>query len=122
MEITTSQMQGRVAVTILHIRGEVDSSNFQQFSSVLRDVVEGGAEGLLLDLSQVAYMSSAGIRSLNEVSLLLRKKYPQDPQNARSSRLKLFNPQDRVFDVIKISGVDSIFATFTNLEEAVASF
>ena len=122
MEITTSQMQGRVAVTILHIRGEVDSSNFQQFSSVLRDVVEGGAEGLLLDLSQVAYMSSAGIRSLNEVSLLLRKKYPQDPQNARSSRFKLFNPQDRVFDVLKISGVDSIFATFTNLEEAVASF
>lgn len=113
MDITTSKMQGRVAVTILQVRGQVDSSTYQDFSA---------AEGLLLDLAQVDYMSSAGIRSLNKISLLLRKKFPQERQSPRSSHLKLLNPQDRVFDVLKLSGVDAFFETHINLEKAVASF
>ena len=123
MDITTSKMQGRVPVTVLHVRGEVDSSTYQEFSAELRKAIDGGAEHLLLDLAQVTYMSSAGIRSLNEISLLLRKKYPhENGQGLRSSHLKLLNPTDRVFDVLKMSGVDTFFETNTNLEKAVASF
>ncbi len=122
MDITTSKMQGRVAVTVLHVRGQVDSSTYQEFSAAMRNAIEGGAEHLLLDLAQVAYMSSAGIRSLNEISLLLRRKFPQEGQSPRSGHLKLFNPTDRVFDVLKMSGVDAFFETHTNLEKAVASF
>lgn len=122
MDITTSKMQGRVAVTVLHVRGEVDSSTYQEFSAAMRAAIEGGAEGLLLDLAEVKFISSAGIRSLNEISLYLRRKFPQEGQSPRSNHLKLLNPQDRVFDVLKISGVDAFFETHANLEKAVASF
>jgi anti-anti-sigma factor len=122
MDITTSKVQARVAVTILNIRGEVDSSTYQEFSSAMRQAIEGGDEYLLLDLSQVTFLSSAGIRSLNEVSLFLRKRYPQEVQGSRSNHLKLLNPTDRVFDVLKMSGADMFFETYTNLEKAVASF
>jgi len=124
MDITTSKLQGRVAVTVLRVHGVVDSSTYQEFSAALRKAVEAGGDHILLDLSQVTYMSSAGIRSLNEFSLLLKKKYPQehgDP-GPRSNRLKLLNPQDRVFDALKMSGVGTFFETHTNLEQAVASF
>ena len=124
MEITTSQLQGRVPVTVFHIRGTVDSSTYQDFMNALRAAIEGGAEFLLIDLAEVSYMSSAGIRSLNEISLILRNKYPQEngAKRPRSNHLGLLNPTDRVFDSLKMSGVDAFFETHTNLEKAIASF
>jgi anti-anti-sigma factor len=124
MEITTSQLQGRVPVTVFHVRGTVDSSTFQDFTNTMRAAIEGGAEFLLIDLAEVSYMSSAGIRSLNDISLILQKKYPQEngDKNMRSNHLRLLNPTDRVFDTLKISGVDAFFETYTNLEKAIASF
>jgi anti-sigma B factor antagonist len=124
MKITTSQLQGRVPVTVLHVQGAVDSSTFQDFTNAMRTAVEGGAEFLLLDLAEVPFMSSAGIRSLNEITLFLRKKFPQEKLGwtPRSSRLKLLNPKERVSDVFKMSGVDAIFEIHTELEQAVASF
>jgi anti-anti-sigma factor len=124
MEITTSQLQGRVPVTVFHIQGVVDSSTYQEFTENMRKAVEGGAEYLLLDLADVPFMSSAGIRSLNETSLYLRKKFPQDMagKDTRSKHLKLLNPRGRVQDVLKMSGVGMFFETYSNLEKAVASF
>jgi anti-sigma B factor antagonist len=124
MEITTSQMQGRVPVTVMHIQGTVDSSTFQEFTNAMRSAVEGGAEFLLIDLEEVPFMSSAGIRSLNEISLLLRKKFPQEKLGwtPRSTRLKLLNPAIRVSDVFKMSGVDSVLEIHSDLEKAIASY
>ena len=124
MEITTSQLQGRVPVTVFHVQGVVDSSTYQEFTERLRKAIEGGAEYLLLDLSGVFFMSSAGIRSLNEISLYLRKKFPQEAsgKEKRSKHLKLLNPRERVLDVLKMSGVGMFFEIHSNLEQAVASF
>jgi anti-anti-sigma factor len=124
MEITTSQLQGRVPVTVFHVQGVVDSSTYQEFTERMRQAVENGAEYLLLDLAEVYFMSSAGIRSLNEISLYLRKKFPQEKagKGSRSKHLKLLNPRERVLDVLKMSGVGMFFETHSNLEKAVASF
>jgi anti-anti-sigma factor len=124
MEITTSQMQGRATVTILRVSGTVDSSTFQDFTNTMRGAIEGGAEFLLLDLEGIPFMSSAGIRSLNEIALLLRKKFPQEKLGwtPKSSRIKLLKPSARVADVLKISGVDSAFEIFYELDKAISSF
>ena len=122
MEITTSQKQGRVPVAVFHVQGVVDSASYQEFSRRLREQVETGAEYLLLDLAGVSYMSSAGIRSLNELALLMRGKFAQDEKTQMSKRVKLLNPQERVLDVLKLSGVDLVFEIHSNLETAVASF
>ncbi len=124
MEITTSQLQGRVPVTVFHIQGVVDSSTYQEFTERMRQAIEGGAEYLWLDLAGVFFMSSAGIRSLNEISLYLRKKFPQEAsgKEKRSKHLKLLNPRERVLDVLKMSGVGMFFEIHSNLEQAVASF
>ena len=122
MEITTSQKQGRVPVTVFHAQGVVDSASYQEFSRRVRAQVEAGAEYLLLDLAGVSYMSSAGIRSLNELALLMRGKFAQDEKSKMSNRVKLLSLQERVLDVLKISGIDLVFEIHTNLETAVASF
>lgn len=122
MEITTSQKQGRVPVAVFHVNGTIDSANYQDFSRSLREQVDAGAEYLLLDLAGVSYMSSAGIRSLNELALLMRGKFAQDEKSKMSGRVKLLNPQERVLDVLKISGVNLVFEIHANMETAVASF
>ncbi len=122
MEITTSQKQGRVPVAVFHVQGVVDSASYQEFSRRVRTQVEAGAEYLLLDLAAVSYMSSAGIRSLNELALLMRGKFAQDEKSNMSGRVKLLSPQERVLDVLKISGVDLVFEIHANIETAIASF
>jgi anti-anti-sigma factor len=122
MEITTSQMQGRVPVAVFQIQGVIDSATYQEFSRRVREQAEAGAEFFLLDIAEVSYMSSAGIRSLNELALLLRGKFPQDEKTKMSKRVKLLSPQERVLDVLKLSGVDSVFEIHANLETALASF
>ena len=122
MEITTSQKQGRIPVAVFHVQGVVDSASYQEFSRRLREQAEAGVEYLLLDLAGVSYMSSAGIRSLNELALLMRGKFAQDEKTQMSKRVKLLNPQERVLDVLKLSGVDLVFEIHSNLETAVASF
>lgn len=117
-------MQGRVPVTVLQISGTVDSSTFQDFTNAMRSAIDDGAKYLLIDISGVPFMSSAGIRSLNEIALLLRKKFPQEKVGwtPKSTRLKLLKPSARVEDVLKISGVDSTLEIFDELEKAIASF
>lgn len=113
-------MQGRVPVTVLRVQGVVDSSTFQGFTTAMKNAIEGGAEYLLLDLAGVSFVSSAGIRSLNEIALILRGKFAD--REKRSSRLKLLNPAERVLESLKTSGVDAFFEIHANLEKAVASF
>lgn len=111
-------------MTVLRVRGTVDSSTFQDFTNAMRTAVDDGAGFLLLDLTEVPFMSSAGIRSLNEISMFLLKKFPQEKLGwtPRSSRLKLLNPSIRVAETFKISGVDTVFDIHSEMEEAVASF
>jgi anti-anti-sigma factor len=122
MEITTSQKQGRVPIAVFQIQGVIDSATYQEFSRRVREQAEAGAEFFLLDLAEVSYMSSAGIRSLNELALLMRGKFPQDEKSQMSKRVKLLRPQERVLDVLTLSGVDSVFEIHANLETALASF
>lgn len=124
MEITISQARGRVPVTVFHIKGVIDSSTYQAFTDAVRQALNGGAEYLLLDFAGVVFISSAGLRSLNEISLFLDKKYPRAKMGkvTYSNHLKLLNPQKGVSEILQLSGVEMFFETHTDLGKAVASF
>jgi anti-anti-sigma factor len=124
MEITISKKQARVPVTIMQVRGKIDSSNYQDFAEAARKVVAEGTEYLLLDLADCEYMSSAGIRSLSEIYLIFGKSFPREGRKrvSRSEHLKLFNPSEKIKEILSISGVDAFFEIHANLETALASF
>ena len=64
MEIIISQAQGRVPVTIMHLKGDFDYLRVDDFDAEARKVVENGARDILIDLSGVAFMSSVGQEAL----------------------------------------------------------
>lgn len=121
MEITISQKNSRVLVTVMEVQGNIDSSNYQELTDAARTAIEAGAQYLLFDLSRCEYMSSAGIRSINEIFLLFRKKYPSESAQ-RSQHIKLFNPSEKLQLILEVAGVNAFFETHFNFETAIASF
>ena len=108
----------------MRVAGKVDSSSYQEFSAAVNKSIADGTKHILLDFSACDYMSSAGIRALNEIYRLLRKKFPSEvlATGSHSVHVKLLNPSEKIIDVLKISGVDAFFEIHNDLETAVASF
>ena len=132
MEVTISQEQGRVPVTVLHIAGKTDSASSDVILTKALETIDGGARYLLLDLSKMPYMSSAGMRVLQEVFNKLRELSPEENEKEiydkirdgsfKSPHLKLLSPTKEVLEVLKMSGYDMLVSIETDLKKAVASF
>jgi anti-anti-sigma factor len=132
MEITTSTVQGRAPVTVLHLKGDLDASTIDVFTAVANQAVEGGAHDILVDMAGTPFMSSAGIRALHNLYTLLHPSGTQADQDAiyqainagtySAPHLKLLKPTKKVEDVIRLAGLDMYLTIYTSPEEAVASF
>ncbi len=130
MEITSTLEQGQVPVTVFHITGSVDAASYEQLQNQAQTAVSGGARKIVLDLSHVPYMSSAGLRALNHIYNLL----DADPATAstvragvmsgkvKSPNLKLLNQNPRVQEVLRMAGYDMFLEIHHSAQEAVASF
>ncbi len=138
MNITVSQAQGRVPVTVLCIEGDLDGSNYQDVIARAKELYAAGTRHLLLDLTNTPYMSSAGLVALHGVTLLLRGEEPPSPENgwsafhaisrdqtsghAKQHGVKLLNPQPRVDKLLDKAGLKDSFEIYNDLQTAVASF
>jgi anti-anti-sigma factor len=132
MEISAVQQTGRVPVTVFYIKGDIDSSTYQQIQAQIEQIVQAGAHDVVLDLSAVGYLSSAGIRMLSSLFYQLRGNLPQESDAAikqgihdgtfKSPHLKLAGAPPRVAEVLKMSGMDMVLEMYRSLPEAVASF
>lgn len=95
------------------LEGRLDAATYLQFDEAMRDVtplVDNGGT-LVLDLSALDYISSAGLRSL----ALLRKQ-----MRDRDGRTLLVSPQPqvkKVFDIVKAVPVAEVFASVTELDQ-----
>jgi anti-sigma B factor antagonist len=79
----------------------------------LKDVNERGRHNIVLDLSGVNYMSSAGLLSL--VAKLIQCK-------KRGGDMRIANPSERVSVVLSLAGLDSLFQVYPDKTSAVGSF
>lgn len=99
------------AVVALAPTGRLDSNTSKAFEDQLLPVVEGGPARVVVDLSGLQYVSSAGLR----VFLLAAKR-----AKASGGRLALAGMSDQIREVFDISGFSAIFAIYRTREEAVA--
>jgi anti-anti-sigma regulatory factor len=136
MEISVSTQQGSVPVTVVQPHGDVDASNYAELITKVESLQKDGARDFLLDLSDVSFMSSAGLVALHSISIRLRGEIPNDPQAGWAAlksmdrsreagmqkHLKLLNPQQYVADTFEKAGFTQFFEIYTDLKKAVASF
>jgi anti-anti-sigma factor len=133
LQITVSQQQGRVPVTVFHLEGDViDANSYEQLEAQARAVYEAGMRNLLLDLTKVKYISSAGLRALHSIFMLLRTNTPGESDESmkkglmdgtfKSPHLKLLNPSPAVLETLRVMGFDMFLEVHRNLKDAIASF
>jgi anti-anti-sigma regulatory factor len=136
MDISVSQAQGSVPVTVLKLDGQLDGQTYQDLIGKAQDLYNSGSRDFLLDLSDLTYISSAGLVALHSVALLTRGQVLPDFEGGwsayrsmgRSSEagvqkhVKLLNPRSEVMGVLDMVGFGNVFEVYINLDEAVNSF
>ncbi len=132
MDIITTTATGRVPVTILRVKGNLDASTYQQFETCALQAIHGGARDLLIDLTGVPYISSAGLRAFNSLyqqlhsdkSEMSQKTVAQGVRDGtyKSPHLKLLNPSPRVLEVLNMAGFDMFLDIRHTEQDAITAF
>jgi anti-anti-sigma factor len=129
LEIKVTQEQGKVPITVLHINGNLDVESYEKLIAEAEALKATGTKYLLLDLEEVPYISSSGLRALN----IIFKAYKSDEHpdvlskglrdgTYKSAHFKLLSPSKTVMEGLKISGFDMFLEIHRNLKEAISSF
>jgi len=135
MQIAFSKHNGVVPVSVMKLKGNLDASNYASVIARAQEAYDEGARHLLIDLSEVPYVSSAGLMSLHSVALIFggyamkngagRPAFRSvNAQNEKVVRqhVKLLNPQSAVDEVLDTVGLKQFLDVHTDLEAAVQSF
>lgn len=128
LEITSSQIQGDVTATILHLQGQIDRNTDDYMLDRARQSYEDGARYLLLDLSNVDMLTSSGLHAIHtlfrlftppsDLDRMSRKK--DDPY--KSPYFKIVCPNPQIYYVLNITGFIQNIFIFNNMEDAIKSF
>jgi len=101
-------------VTILDLSGKITiGEGSVQLRESVRKLLEDGKKKILLNLGDVSYVDSSGIGEL--VS-------SYTTTNNNGGQLKLLNLTKKIQDLLMITKLLTVFETFDNEADAVASF
>ena len=134
--MSVSQAQGNVPVTVIKLDGQLDGQNYQELITKSQELYKAGTHDFLLDLSDLTYISSAGLVALHSMALLARGEELPDTEGGwsayrsmgRSSEagmqkhVKLLNPRSEVMGVLDMVGFSNVFEIYTDFDEALKSF
>lgn len=117
LQIGVSKEDGDKAVTIMRLNGSLDANTQGTLEDKAKEAIDGGAEYLLIDMSGVDYLGSAGMRAIHAITNLLS---PDEPA-MRSSHLKILNPSPAAAKVFKTLGFDAFIDVHGSIDEAIAA-
>ncbi len=111
MQITHKQLS---RVDLVAVNGRVDASTAPQLQDTLRSIFDERRFRVVLDLSEMSYMSSAGLKVL--LGAL------KEAKRWNRGDLRLAALQTQVHDTLNLVGLLQLFRIYTNTVEAVGSF
>jgi anti-sigma B factor antagonist len=108
------QFDLRDQVVVSTVTGEVDLSNASQICDAVGEATPNSAVGVVLDVSHVDYLDSAGIHLIYRLGENLR---------ARGQKLMLAIPADSpVQDSLRLAGVTQYLPIAASVDEALVGF
>jgi anti-anti-sigma regulatory factor len=134
VDITTDRPGGDVAV--MRLDGELDGANFERVIAAARQLRDGGAKTLIVDLGGLTYMASAGLVALHSAAILMAGGEPPDPESGWDTLLgfggggagdrmrqglKLASTTPQVDRVLERTGIRSLFDVHPDTASALAA-
>jgi anti-anti-sigma factor len=130
MEIAVKHEQGKVPVTVFQLKGDLTAE--EPLRSQAEAARNEGTRYLLLDLTNVPYISSAGLRVLHHIYTNLRDQstaaqtedIPRGILSGtyHSPNLKLLKPSKNAMKAISVAGFDMFLEIHDDYKKALASF
>lgn len=136
MEMNSSTVAGSPATVILSLSGELDATNYLDVIERVRGLYNDGARQLVLDLSDLKFLSSSGLVSLHSAALIMRGEQPPSPElgwsafHAIATDVEqgyetccvIVNPQGRVRKTLEMTGFNTFLKIFDDTDAALGFF
>lgn len=126
--INTTHAQGNLPVTILHLSGHLHGETERELIDTARQVHGEGTKHLLLDLSGLEVLTSAGLRAIQIIFNLLTPQrdmtliHQHGDEPYKSPYFKLVCPNPQIYYVLNIAGFLQNILIYNDLDEAISSF
>ena len=111
MEIIETQDQNYSIVTV---KGRIDSYTAPDFSESLKSINTRGVFNIILDLQDVVYISSAGLRVLIDILKVCHK--------SNNGELILVNVPARINETLGLAGFAPLFRIFPDVQSAIEQY
>lgn len=111
MEITTQEFKH---CEMIKIKGRVDSATAPQMAQALESAGKAGKYKLVVDMSELEYMSSAGFRALLAAQ--------RESKKFNRGEVVLSSVPDRIREALELAGFTELFKTFDDDLTAVGHF
>ncbi|MFM8322722.1 MAG: STAS domain-containing protein [Chloroflexota bacterium] len=98
---------------LVKVNGRIDSATSPQLAKALDEITEAGRFKIVLDLSEVEFMSSAGLRVLIGTQKTC-KRYNR-------GEVVLAGVPKRIYDALELAGFVPLFKFHDNVLDAVGS-
>src|SRR4030095_3181533 len=126
--ITTSQIQGDVSVAVFHLKGHLHGPTERELLDRARQSYEDGLKHILLDLTDLEVLSSAGLRAIQNIFKLFTpqedvaiiQQHGEEPY--KSPYLKMVCPNPQIYYILNITGFLHNIPIYNNIDEAIKSF
>jgi len=99
-------------VITANVSGRIDGSNAHEFASTLKNAITSRDRALIMDIGDLHYISSAGLRAI-----LMTAKTLQ----SRKSRFALCSMSGQIREIFEVSGFDKIISIYDSQAEACAA-
>lgn len=120
MDFSLNKINDRVM--LLKPASRINMGNVQLFDRKAQDAADGGAHYLIIDMSEVESITSAGLRSIYTAHQAFSAIYAGPMSGTqRSPYIKLIAPTPYVLRVLEVSGFIDLIEIHQTMQEALAS-
>ncbi|MCC6300142.1 MAG: STAS domain-containing protein [Anaerolineales bacterium] len=114
-KITSEQ---RKAATVFHVGGWLDAQSESQLLEQARVAYDGGARHVVIDMSDLDTLTSAGMRAIQKVYQI----YTPKDEHFKTAYLKLCSAPPQIYNVLGITGFLQNIPMYESLDDALESF
>ncbi len=118
LTVTKETLKNQSTITVFHLRGWLDSKIEEHLLATAREAYNNGERFLLLDLAEVEFLTSAGMRAIQKTY----KLFTPVEDRLKVAHIKLCNAPEQIHQILGVTGILLNIPDFDSLQSALDSF
>ena len=107
------ELEGFDKIVMVILRGQIDSYTSEEITKIIYESIDRGNTKVIIDLTNVDYLDSAGLSSLISSKIRLSKQ---------GGILRLVGLKDKAKEVFDLANITQMFEIFETRDQAMEGF